>query len=330
MKIASSGTPWKERLDRAWGTINWLYPKEFGSYWKFARQYFGIEPEKWGYGKVGDKPLNNKAFTDMLRPYYLVRTKAEVAPQLKPIEYAGTPPPGNPAGPVGVYIDLDEKQLKAYRDMEDAGLAQLADGSYILANGTLPEMMRLKQFAISHGARDNKGNFRPSLPSNKLDWILEFLEERKELTGKVVIASQFTKIVNLFTQEIRKAKWEVVTITGESSDRQRDHAQDVFMHGSPRVAMINVFAGGEAIDLSAADEMIFIDEPWTDNIIKQAENRIQNLAKRQQLTIYRLRSAGTVDEVIAAMTDKQRKNLLAGKVEALEQFIAEVKKTRRH
>jgi SWI/SNF-related matrix-associated actin-dependent regulator of chromatin subfamily A member 5 len=81
-----------------------------------------------------------------------------------------------------------------------------------------------------------------------------------------------------------------------------------------------VFAGGEAIDLSAADEMIFVDEPWTTDKITQAENRIQNLAKAQQLTVYRLRSAGTIDEIIAAMTEKQRQNLLAGKVAALPEF----------
>jgi SNF2 family DNA or RNA helicase len=317
MKIAMSGTPWRERLDRAWGTLNWLDPKQFGSYWKFAEQYFGVEHDMWGGSTVGKVPLNKEAFTNAIRPYYIQRTKLEVAPDLKPIEYAGTPPPGNPDGSVGVYIDMEAKQSKAYMEVEDLGLVHLADGKVMLVNGDLAELTRMKQFAVTHGALDAEGKFKPSLPSNKLDWIMEFLAEREELDGKVVIASQFTKVVNLFAAEIRKAGWQVVTITGETSDSKRDYAQDVFMSGSPRVALINVFAGGEAIDLSAADEMIFIDEPWTDDKIFQAENRIQNLAKAQQLTVYRLRSAGTIDETIAAMTMEQRKNLLAGKVAVL-------------
>jgi SNF2 family DNA or RNA helicase len=317
MKIAMSGTWLRSDLVRSWGTLNWLDNKQFSSYWKYAEQFFGVTQDKWGGYHVGAKPLNQKAFTDMLRPYYLARTKAEVAPQLKPIEYAGTPPAGNPDGSVGVYIDMDNKQAKAYMEVEDLGLVHLADGSVMLVNGDLAELTRLKQFAIAHGVTGTDGKFTPSLPSNKLDWILEFLEERKDLDGKVVIASQFTKIVHLFTDQIRKAGWEVVEITGDSSDAQRDHAQDVFMDGSPRVAFINVFAGGEAIDLSAADEMIFVDEPWKDHQITQAENRVQSLAKKQQITVYRLRSAGTIDEIIAEMTAEQRENLLAGRVAAL-------------
>jgi SNF2 family DNA or RNA helicase len=317
MKIAMSGTPWRERLDRAWGTLNWLDSKQFGSYWRFAEQFFGVEHDRWGGATVGKAPLDKKAFTDAIRPYYISRTKLEVAPDLKPIEYAGTPPPGNPDGSVGVYIDMDVKQSKAYMEVEDLGLVHLADGRIMIVNGNLAELTRIKQFAVTHGALDDEGKFKPSLPSNKLDWILEFLAEREELYGKVVIASQFTKVVNLFAAHIRKAGWQVVTITGETSEKQRDYAQDVFMSGSPRVALINVFAGGEAIDLSAADEMIFVDEPWTTDKITQAENRIQNLAKHQQLTVYRLRSAGTIDEIIAAMTAKQRENLLAGRVAVL-------------
>jgi Zierdtviridae DNA helicase len=322
MKLAMSGTPWRERLDRAWGTLNWLKPKEFGSYWKFAEQHFGVTANKWGYGTVGSTLRDPKAFTDALRPYYLARTKAEVAPHLLPIEYAGTPPIGNPDGSVGVYVDMEDKQWKSYTEIEDLGLVHLADGNVMLVNGSLAELTRMKQFASTHAVLDDDGHFQPSLPSNKLDWILEFLQEREELDGKVVIASQYTKIVNMFTKEIRKAGWEVVTITGGQTDQQRDLAQDSFMHGSPRVAFINVFAGGEAIDLSAADEMIFVDEPWTTDKIIQAENRIQNLAKANQLTVYRLRSAGTIDEIIAAMTEQQRQNLLAGKVAALPEFAA--------
>jgi hypothetical protein len=46
-----------------------------------------------------------------------------------------------------------------------------------------------------------------------------------------------------------------------------------------------------------------------------------NLAKRQQLTVYRLRTAGTVEQDIASMTTAQLQALLAGKPEALEELI---------
>jgi hypothetical protein len=322
IKLAMSGTMFRSKNIKAWGTLNWLRPDVFSSFWRFAEEQFGVEQTGWqGARIIGTKLKSEEFFQDTLRPYYLARTKAEVAPQLKPIEYAGTPPAGHPDGPVGVYLDMDEAQRRAYKQMERVGLATLSDGSRIMANGVLAEITRLKQFATSHGKMDRSGSFLPSAPSCKLEWVLEFLEERSAGDGKVVIASQFTKLVDWFEKEIRAAKWEVVTITGNSTDRQREHAQDVFMHGTPRIAIINMFAGGEAIDLSAADEMIFLDEPWTTDTIQQAENRIQNLAKTQQLTVYRLRAAGTIEEDIAAMTDEQRASLAAGRPEALKELL---------
>ena len=327
LKLASSGTPFRSLSLKAWGTLNWLDPVTFSSFWRFAEEHYGVtETGYQGARVIGKKLKDPKRFQDTLRPWYLARTKAEVAPQLLPIEYAGTHPPGNPDGPVGVYLDMVDqdgeqtKQAKAYRYMEETGLATLASGKRITANGVLAELTRLKQFSCSYGTwRDD--SFQPSVPSCKLDWVLDFLAERESTPGKVVIASQFTKLVKMFEQAIRKAGWEVVTITGESTDVQRDHAQNVFMHGSPRVAIINMYAGGEAIDLSSADEMILLDEPWQGHILEQVENRIQNLAKHQQLTVYRLRASGTIEQDIAGMTNEQRAELLAGRPEALEELL---------
>jgi Zierdtviridae DNA helicase len=312
--LGMSGTPFRSNLQKSWGVFNWLRPDVFSSFWQYAERHLGVSEGEYSM-EVGKKILDMDAWLDEVRPYYLARTKAEVAPWLPPIDYAGEYPKNNPEGGKGVYLEMEGQQAKAYQHMKDMASAVLEDGT-INANGVLAEITRLRQLANSWGRMTNDGTFYPAAPSNKLEWILEFLDERKDNPGKVVIVSQFTKMVKFVADEIRKAGWAVVTLTGEDNDRQREHMQDLFMSdkpNSPRVAVINVFAGGEAIDLSSADEMVFIDEPWTADAITQAENRIQNLAKRQQLTIYRLRSAGTIDEWIAEMTQEQRELLLTAR-----------------
>jgi SNF2 family DNA or RNA helicase len=205
--------------------------------------------------------------------------------------------------------------------MEEMGLATLANGKRLTANGVLAELTRLKQFSSAYGTW-RMNTFYPDNPSVKLEWILDFLAEREALDGKVVIATQFTKFAKFYAKRIRATGWEVVTITGETTDQRRLDVQDLFMQpDGPRVCIINMFAGGEAIDLSSADEMIICDEPWSAHIIEQTENRIQNLAKRQQLTVYRLRAAGTIEQDIAGMTSEQLAALLAGKPEALDELI---------
>ena len=328
IKLASSGTPFRSDNRKAWGVCNWLRPDIFSSFWRFAEEHWGVTETGYRGARVIGKSLKDEGkFRDMLRPYYLARTKAQVAPHLKPIEYAGSHPPGHPNGPVGVYLDMVNEsgqptlQGKAYRDIEEMGLATLASGKRLTANGVLAELTRLKQFSSAYGTW-REDTFFPTKPSCKLDWILDFLTEREALDGKVVIASQFTKFVKFYAEHIRATGWEVVTITGESTDGQREMVQDLFMSkNGPRVCIINMFAGGEAIDLSSADEMIITDEPWSAHIIEQTENRIQNLAKKQQLTVYRLRAAGTIEQDIATMTSEQLAALLAGKPEALEELI---------
>jgi Zierdtviridae DNA helicase len=317
LKLALSGTPFRAALKKSWGVLNWLRPDIFRSYWQYAERHFGVGHDKYGYTvEQNDKPIDQALFDAELRPYYLARTKAEVAPQLPPIVYAGTAPRDNPDGEPGVYIDMLPEQEKAYRSIADDATAEI-EGGRLLANGVLAELVRLRQFASTSG-RMSQGKFTPALQSNKFDWIVEFLEERRSRQGKVVIATGFTQLANLFAKELRALGWETLLLTGETTSRQRDHAQDEFQHGSARIIVINMFAGGEAIDLSAADEMIFVDEPWTDDIRQQAENRIQNLAKRQQLTVYRLRSEGTVEEWIASLNAEQRAILMSAKPKALE------------
>jgi SNF2 family DNA or RNA helicase len=328
IKVASSGTPFRSSNLKAWGTLNWLRKDVFSSFWRFAEEHWGTTPTGFQGAKVIGKKLKDEdKFRDALRPYYLARTKAQVAPHLKPIEYAGSHPPGHPDGPVGVYLDMVTesgtltRQGKAYKQMEEMGLATLANGKRLTANGVLAELTRLKQFSSAYGTW-RMNTFYPDAPSVKLEWILDFLAEREALDGKVVIATQFTKFAKFYAKRIRAAGWEVVTITGETTDQRRLDVQDLFMQpDGPRVCIINMFAGGEAIDLSSADEMIICDEPWSAHIIEQTENRIQNLAKRQQLTVYRLRAAGTIEQDIAGMTSEQLADLLAGKPEALDELI---------
>jgi len=310
LKLGLSGTPFRSRLTNSWGTLNWCRPDVFTSFWNFAAEHFGVDQGGYGgsYRILRDTPIDDEAFITALRPYYLARTKAEVAPQLPPIDH------------VDVSLEMTSKQAKAYYDMKEDAKARLENGE-ILANGVLAELTRLRQFASAWG-KMSAGTFVPNRDSNKLEWVLQFLEEREAQNGKVVIATGFTKLAKLFAEEIRAKGWKVLMITGDTTGRQRDQAQDEFQNGSTRVIVINMFAGGEAIDLSAADELVALDDPWNDDTRQQYENRIVNLSKTNQLTIFHLRSEGTVESDIAEMNDAQRAALMSAKPKALKDVLA--------
>jgi SNF2 family DNA or RNA helicase len=322
LALAMSGTPARSKLPRFWGTLNWLRPDVFTSFWNFAKAHFDVD-EGDGYSlEVSADPSDPEAFDKALRPYYLARTKADVAKDLPPITYAGTPPTDNPDGLNGVWLDMDDRQAKAYREMVDMAQATI-EGGTLSANGVLAEIMRRRQFACTYGSLDADGNFSPVGPSNKLEWILEFLQERAGHEGKVVIASAFTKIVMMFAREIEAAGYQVLTLTGNTTDRGRQDLVRRFADPDDpaRVCILNTYAGGEAITLDACcDDMIFTDLPWTSDQAEQVESRIHRVSRVHNVTVYRLMSRGTIDEWMAGTNDEQRQRMLSAKPKALKEM----------
>lgn len=307
--LALSGTPFRSNLTRAWGTLNWLRPDVFGSYWQFAEQFFDVSEDHWGQKTVSQDPRDPDAFNAALRPYYLARRKEDVAKDLPPIVYAGTPPEGDEAGLNGIWLEMDTKQQKAYDAMKKMGTARLEGGS-LSANGVLAEITRLRQFACSYGTAVGV-EFHPTLPSNKFDWLVEFLEERISAGGKVVVASSFTQLIDLFSAELTKMGIKNLTLTGATSDRKRDELVSRFADPDDeyRVAIINTQAGGVAITLDQADDMVILDMPWTADDEQQLVDRIHRVSRVHEVTVYRMFSVGTVDGWMAGLTEGQRATL---------------------
>lgn len=304
MKIALSATPFRGKVIQAWGTLNWLRPEVFTSYWRFAERWFGVEDGEYGKIITSEAVLEDKRpeFDRMLAPYILRRTKAEVASDLPPKIYAGTPlDPDDPGSPVGIWLDMDPRQAKAYQDIQEDGLTQL-EGGTLTPNGHLAQWTRMKQFATAFGRKDH-GQFIPALPSNKYEWLLDHLDE---YGGKILVFSQFTKVVNIFAAQLRKDGHRCCVLTGETKQADRDDMVREFQQDGVglrgRIMLLNTLAGGESITLDAADEAVFLDETWIPDEQEQAEGRNHRVSRIHTCTYYYLRSRGTIEEDIARVT----------------------------
>lgn len=308
MRLALSGTPARGDNRKFWGTLNWLDPAQFGSYWRFMEDFFEVETGPYEEKIVGQlKPYRQKAFDRILSTYFIRRTKPEVAPDMPPKLYAGSLlDPRNPDSPHGVWLEMTTDQRQAYEDMQAWGDAQI-EGGRVMAVGTLAEMTRLKQFACSacqlvEDPRSESGTRVMHWgSSNKLEWLLEFLEDL-DGAGKVVVASQFTGLLGYFSGKLLDAGHPHWMLTGETSPKQRLYAQDQFQQGDASLILVNTLAGGESINLSKASYMVFLDETWIPDEQEQMENRGDRLGDPSQLTVYYLRSLGTLEEEIAKVT----------------------------
>lgn len=312
LRIALSGTPFRGKHENLWGVLNWLRPDLYRSYWGWVKKHFDVFTDfALGIEVVGQLK-SEQALAQEAKQLMIRRTKSKVTPELPAKTYGGTPLPGvtESDAPVAVWLPMSPEQRKAYEQMKATAMADL-DGGVLLANSLLAEMVRLKQFANSCGYLDDSGVFQPRLPSNKFDWLLEFLMERG-IDGKgpgeskVVVASQFTKHINLFAEALRDKGIGCYTLTGLTSEQDRIDMQAAFQGSGPNydVFLLNTIAGGVSLTLDAADDIVLIDSTFNSDDQVQVEDRCHRISRMHHVTVWNLASQDTIDESILRETYK--------------------------
>jgi len=300
LRLALSGTPFRGKEEYLWGQLNWLKPDLFRSYWRWINEHFDTYQNGYGMviGRIKDKDaMYKEASSVMIR-----RTKAEVAADLPPKLYNI------------IWLEMEDEQARAYEEMERKAQTEL-EGGILQTTGILAELTRLKQFAGSYGKLNDDGVFIPILPSNKYEWLIEFLNERgidKDMAPdyrhapadvpKIVVASQFSKLIDAFAYGLAKEGILSHKFTGYTPDKKREEIKDDWQNNptSPtRVLLLTTTAGGVSLTLDAADEMVILDETWNTSDQEQVEDRLHRLSKIHQVTIWKVFSRNTIEEHIA-------------------------------
>lgn len=300
-KIALTGTPLRGKPEQLWGTLNWLRPREHTSYWRWIETHFETSGTEFTqYNSVIGKQKDPDALAMSLRTTMLRRTKEEVLSQLPPKQYAGTYLiPDDDQSPHGVWLEMSAKQAEQYEQLSTQGVVEFEDGE-LIANGVLAENTRKAQLASACGALNDKGELVSVLDSVKFDWLVGKIHE---LDGaRVVVVSQFTRLIDMVERELAKLGIGAHVVTGKvTSDRKRAAMIADFQSESPSnsVFLLNTKAGGTAITLDMADHLVTLDElPNPDRQI-QVENRVHRTSRMHNVTVYQLRSLGTIEEEIA-------------------------------
>lgn len=320
LKIALSGTPWRGRVENSWGTLNWLRPEIYNSYWRWVEKYFDVVDNYFGKDVCGILPAKEDEFTAEQRTVMLRRTKAECLPDLPP------------KADYDVWLEMEPAQAKAYERMKEHATAE----GGMLTSGVLAELTRLRQLASSSGqvvstrmvrnaagyTIDEDYGFVPDFPSNKFDWLVDFLAERgieKEDPGgdaKVIVASQSTSLLEMFAEGLSAKGIDSYLLTGKTPEAKRADAITRFQQeGGARVFFLNKAAGGVAVTLDAADDVVFLEDAWIPDIDEQVADRAHRASRIHQVNIWHVRSKGTIEHAIADQNltlEEIQKNLMDG------------------
>ncbi|KAH8594504.1 SNF2 family N-terminal domain-containing protein [Bisporella sp. PMI_857] len=144
---------------------------------------------------------------------------------------------------------------------------------------------------------------------------------------KILIFSGFTKMLDLVEELLYlrgggggpDGSFRFVRIDGGTARARRNLGIRMFneLDSDYRVMLISTRAGGLGINLATASDVVLLDQDWNPQITLQAEARAHRIGQKNPVTIYKLVSAGTVEEQM--MGRIQKKLYLSAKVtEAME------------
>ena len=288
-KLCLTGTPMENHLGELWALFDFLMPGFLGDMKQFNKLFrTPIETQ-------GDLEQQQR-LTGRIRPFMLRRTKSAVAAELpEKTEMLRT-------------VSLGKKQAALYESirisMEKKVRETIADKGLARSHITiLDALLKLRQVCCDPRILSLK-QAKKVEESAKLELLMQMLPEMIEEGRKVLLFSQFTKMLGLIEKELKSRSIRYSKLTGQT--RKRDDVIDKFKRGEADVFLISLKAGGVGLNLTEADTVIHYDPWWNPAAENQATDRAHRIGQEKAVFVYKLVVENSVEEKIIAMQDKKK------------------------
>jgi SNF2 family DNA or RNA helicase len=138
----------------------------------------------------------------------------------------------------------------------------------------------------------------------KVPAAIEYTAELLEQGQAVVIFTEYLESAKaLYTALSQIAPCEL--LTGETKQEDRQAIVDRFQSGASKVFIGTIKAGGVGLTLTAANQVILVDRPWTPGDAEQAEDRCYRIGQNNTVNAYWIQ-LGMIDEAIDSLLAEKR------------------------
>ncbi|MFN0013219.1 MAG: DEAD/DEAH box helicase [Saprospiraceae bacterium] len=285
-KISLSGTPVENSLADLWSQMEFINPDTLGSFREF-REAFLLPIEK-----ANDAVAKQRLFA-RIRPFFLRRTKEEVAPDL-------------PALSEQVFFsEMHPAQHKLYEKTKSAvrnEILSLFDNpkTRVMA---LQALMRLRQLA-NHPALVEP---ETELGSGKFDDVLAQWDTVQRAGHKVLFFSSFEKHLQIFRREFERRGQSYAWLTGDTAAADRPAEVGRFQEDpAVQAFFMTVKAGGVGLNLTAADYVFLLDPWWNPAVEDQAIARAHRIGQARPVTALRFIARDTIEEKIRQLQERKK------------------------
>lgn len=207
-----------------------------------------------------------------------------------------------------VYCNFDDSQKKLYEAMLMSirhEMNRKADRFEMKSNSiVLSGLLYLQEICCHPRLIPKEYNINGCSESAKLDVLISMTSELYSSGHKIVIFSRFTKMLEIINRALVKLHINVFYLDGKT--RQRQEIVDAFEQSRDGVFLISLKASGVGINLVSADTAIIYDPWWNPAVEKQAQDRIYRIGQKNNVTIYKLIVADTIEEKVQLLQDKKK------------------------
>jgi SNF2 family DNA or RNA helicase len=290
VRIAMTGTPVENRLDELWSILNVTSPGLVGTRGRFRQRF--VVPIEQRRSATAAAALNR-----LVRPHLLRRTKAEVAAELPPKQYAT------------IVCTMTDEQHRLYRQAVDSAFAD-GLGSGIERSGRVLALLTALKQICNHPAQYLRENVARPGRSGKFDRATEMLAELVEQDDRVLVFTQYRRMGELLATHLGTTLGigPVPFLHGGLSTERRDDIVRTFQEDddAPPVLLVSLRAAGFGLNLTRASHVMHYDRWWNPAVEEQATDRAHRIGQQKTLNVYTLITGGTIEDHIARMHENKR------------------------
>lgn len=278
--IPLSGTPIINRPSEFFPVLNMIRPSEFGSFWNYAFRYCAPKRAFRGQGWDFSGSQRPEELHRRVSPFMIRRMKEEVLTELPPKQR------------IPIFIDLSNR--KEYVQARDEFLTW-----YRKEKGEEKAEKAEKAEAFVR-----LGQLRKVVAEGKLkaakEWIQDYLDSTD---GKIVVFAYHRAIFENLVEEYKK----ICACGGGAGEARHEEVKRFQTDPKCRVFIGSIKADKEAITLTAANTVVFIEQGWTPGEHDQAEDRINRIGQQaDSITAYYFLGKDSIDEYLWDLIEKKR------------------------
>ncbi|MDY4817874.1 MAG: SNF2-related protein, partial [Lachnospiraceae bacterium] len=283
-RMALTGTPMENRLSELWSIFDYLMPGFLYGYTRFRSE---IETPIV-YDKDEDAMTRLRA---MIHPFILRRLKKDVLKEL----------PEKQEEIVTVALSGEQKKLyQAHSQRLKMFLENQNDEDFAQNKlQILAELTKLRQLCC--GPELLLENYKGE--NAKLETCIELITQAIAGGHKILLFSQFTSMLDLIGEELKKAKIDYYRIDGSVKKEARMEMVEQFQNPQNQVSVfcISLKAGGTGLNLTAADIVIHYDPWWNKAAQNQATDRAHRIGQKHAINVYQLIAEETIEQKICEL-----------------------------